>query len=71
MYNLAALFSKQWRISHNETELPSRIFVLDERSNVFEEYYDKIQEYLQSLSGMDEFLSGEFVCCIIYYFRNA
>ena len=78
----ATLLAKQWRKSQPRTELPPTltVFSLAPKSAAFEAYYDKVQEHLQSLSGMDELLAGLcdskiyncseplFVCLI---FRNA
>lgn len=48
------MFAGQWR---KPEELQTRVFELP-NSNSFEEYYDRIQGDLQTMSGMDELLAG-------------
>ena len=62
MYNhVASLLAKQWRKSQAQTELPPRIFTLSTGYHTFQDYYDKVQEQLKLLSGMDELLAGSLM----------
>ena len=52
------LLSHQWRKSQLNTEVKERIFALPRECKPFQAYHDNVQQDLQSISGMDEFLAG-------------
>ena len=55
----AKLFSKQWRQPDSSGQkLPTLEFHIPEESTAFADYYDRIQDNLESLAGMDEFIAG-------------
>ena len=59
MIIIGTLFVKQWkRPTGQDKEAEIKIFKLPEKSTIFKEYYNDIQESLKSLAGMDDFLSG-------------
>ena len=55
----ANLYAKQWRKpAIKDEELSPKVFHITPNSPVFGEYYDRVQELLQSMAGMDELLQG-------------
>ena len=54
----AYLLSQQWRKSQLGTELPEKVFLLPKECKAFQEYYDHIQQALESIAGMDDLLAG-------------
>jgi hypothetical protein len=52
------LLSHQWQKSQLNTEVKERVFTLPRECKPFQAYYDNVQQDLQSISGMDEFLAG-------------
>ena len=42
-----------------DTEVSPRIFRLSSNSSTFSDFYDKVQDDLKSISGMDELLAGK------------
>ena len=55
---LAQLLAGQWRKAQPRSELPPRVLKLPKDSKAFSNYYDKVQDDLQAISGMDELLAG-------------
>ena len=56
------MFSGLWRKKpEEETELEIIEFELPRNSIAFSEYYDRMQEDLEAISGMDELLAGMLV----------
>ena len=39
-------------------ELPEKVFLLPKECKAFQEYYDHIQQALESIAGMDDLLAG-------------
>ena len=57
--NVAILLAHQWRHAQADTEVSPRIFRLSSKSSTFSDFYDKVQDDLKSISGMDELLAGK------------
>ena len=55
---VARLLATQWRKAQPQSEVPSRILKLPKDSEAFSNYYDKVQDDLLAISGMDELLAG-------------
>jgi hypothetical protein len=53
------LFAKQWRKADGPTkEIEKRIFQIPTLGTPYEPYYDEIQMFLKSVSGLDPLLEG-------------
>ena len=63
------LLARQWRKAEEPgKELPSRAFHILSKTTAFQEYYDKTQDFLKTVSGMDPLLEGELLYLVAGYY---
>ncbi len=68
--SVATLFANQWRKARKNEELHPRVFTISSDSTIFQNYYDEVQELLQSLAGMDELIPGNRLCLYMKTFYS-
>lgn len=64
---IVKLFHQQW--APGKARSPdTRVFTIEESSKVFSEYFDKVQEQLETLASVDDLLSGMYYSSKYSYF---
>lgn len=67
LLSAAGTLAAHWKKTKPNTEIPPTLFKIAKESPAFSGYYDRVQENLQSIAGMDELLAG--ICYLMPLLR--